>query len=459
MAALPVGTHSPPARFAASPPGERLGIPFVLLLIWVCFEFGRPPQPFGIPLLISIALCILWIFRKDKQWSRQSIWWLVLLGVMVLSVPFVTNTYSAYMTTKGMAILILCICLPLQSMVVSVKHVRVFVYTFLLVTAFVGGWAAFHGGYGPSGASGSQDENYVAALMGMAVPFAYFSLFSEKRFLPRILLGGAIVVYMSAVALGANPSRGGFIGLCAVGLYCISRSPRKLLGLGLLGLMGVSLLVIAGPAFWAEIGTSTDFQSGTGDVRFEIWKAGLRMWEANPIFGVGPGNFRWVIGDYQTAAQFAKFGRSLGGSIIAHSLFVEMIAELGIVGLLAAAMLVWRTWTDLGKVRDAIPTQITSGPITESTQLRNFADAIRASILAILVNGIFLSLFYYSHLWLLVALGIAVPFVYRRLHGAGPGGVAARPLSGRLTPSRKGRVMAPHAVGTPHPLRESGGRL
>ncbi len=96
----------------------------------------------------------------------------------------------------------------------------------------------------------------------------------------------------------------------------------------------IALALLAGPVFWTEIKTTTDYQTGTGDVRLEIWKTGLRMWEANPLFGVGAGNFRWVIQDYQSAEQFAKFGRSLGGSIIAHSLWVEMLAEVGALGAL-----------------------------------------------------------------------------------------------------------------------------
>ena len=46
-------------------------------------------------------------------------------------------------------------------------------------------------------------------------------------------------------------------------------------------------------------------------------------------------------------------------------------------------------------------------------RLRYYADAVRASIFAVIVNGVFLSLFYYSHLWLLIVLGASFPLIVR----------------------------------------------
>ena len=143
------------------------------------------------------------------------------------------------------------------------------------------------------------------------------------------------------------------------------------------------------------------------------------MWKANPILGVGSGNFRWVIEDYQTPEQFAKFGRGLGGSIIAHSLPVECMAELGSAGAIALLVLIVATWRGLGRVIRQIPGPGKAPPDLDPdlAQLRCYADALRGAILAIFVAGAFLSLLYYSHLWVLLAVGSAVPFVHRRILG------------------------------------------
>jgi O-antigen ligase len=412
------------AAIGASWSRDRIGIPFGLALVWLLFEFGRPPTPSGIPLAISAVLFVNWLLKRDKQWSRQAPWWFVLLGVVAVGIFFATNTYSAALNLRLMTTLFLGVCLPLQALITSVRRLRLWIYAMIAVSAYVGAWAITHGGYGPSGGGGGQDENYVAALMTMSTSLAYFSIFADKRLLPRMLLAACIIIFIGAMALADNASRGGFLALCAVALYGLARSPKKGTGVGVLAIGAIALFAIASPAFWKEIDSTTDVHQGTGDIRLEIWAAGMRMWKANPVLGVGSGNFRWVIGNYQTPEQYAKFGHSLTGTIIAHSLPVECIAELGSAGGIATIVLIVATWRGLGRVIREIPGpgKALSNIEPELAQLRCYADAIRGAILAVLVAGTFLSLFYYSHLWVLLAVGSAVPFVYRRIAGLDAGG-------------------------------------
>jgi O-antigen ligase len=313
-----------------------------------------------------------------------------------------------------MGILFLGICLPLQGLLTSLRHVRWWVNTFILVAFYVGAWAATHGGYGPAAGAG-QDENYVAALMTMGAALAYFSFFTAKRLWFRLALGLAVCAFLAAMARANDPSRGGFLALVAVGLYCLWRSPKRMMGLCIVGAVSAGMLLFAGDRFWKEIDSTTDYSEGTGDMRLEVWKAGIRMWKANPILGVGAGNLRWEIGNYQSEAQFEKFGRSLGGSIIAHSSHVEMLAETGSLGALAMIILTWSTWRGLGKIRP--PRRRPGEPPVhpDLVELGHYADAIRCAILAVLVAGTFLSLFYYSHLWVLIAAGTGLPYVHRRI--------------------------------------------
>jgi len=376
--------------------------------------------------------------------------WVILIGVMAVGVPLATNNYAAYWATRNMAVLFFCICLPMQALITSVRRVRWWIYTFLIATTYVGVVAATS-----QGKAGGLDENYIAALMDVAVAFAYFAIFAEKNYIVKGMLALSMVVDVAAMAMALDPSRGGFLGLCAVGLYCLGRSPRKVLGFGMLAGVGVALLAIAGPKFWSEIDTTTDYQSGTGDIRLEIWKDGLLMLEAHPIVGVGGGNFRWVIGDYQTAEQFAKYGRSFGGAIVAHSLPVELASELGLVGLFAAVVLVVRTWKGLGKVRAlTIPKPGRPAPDWSLVQLRCYTDAVRGGLVATLVCGLFLSLTYYSQLWLLLALGSALPFVYRKTAGQHEG-AESRPA--RVSTSLTGRPRAPERLPRLAPRRSSPG--
>jgi O-antigen ligase len=120
-----------------------------------------------------------------------------------------------------------------------------------------------------------------------------------------------------------------------------------------------------------------------------------------------------MVGDYQSPEQLEKYGRDLGGSIIAHSLFVELLAELGIAGVLVVLALLWRTFKDLWRVVCSTPRDGESTPIGDAIALRCYADAVTAATIACLVNGVFLSLLYYSYLWLFIMLGNAITQISR----------------------------------------------
>ncbi|MCC7001344.1 MAG: O-antigen ligase family protein [Gemmatimonadaceae bacterium] len=382
-------------------------------VLWTFWEFGRTLTPPVLPLVLGGVQLVWWLSQPRKQVSQRDVAWLVLLAVTALGIATSANRFAAFEATKLFAVLFIGTCIPVQTLINSVARARVWILAFVVIAAYVGAWAATHGGYGPAGSDG-HDENYVAAIMGLGAGLAYFSIFAERKFAMRAGLAVCLVIYVAALAMAANPSRGGFLALLVVALYGIWRSPRKMLGFGILALGGLALLAFAGDAFWAEIGSSGDYDSGTADVRIEIWKSGVRMWQANPVFGVGGGNFRWVIDQFQSVEQFEKFGRSLGGSIIAHSLHVELLAELGTAGVICTLVLVGTTWVGLGRM--LLPPKRLRRKDTPQTLrvLSCYADALRAAILAVLVNGVFLSLLYYSHLWLLLAVGTGLTYIHGR---------------------------------------------
>lgn len=424
--------------WAAIRQGDKLGFAFICSLFWLLFELGRPYTPPGLPLLLTAVLFFEWIGKQDKQLGRFWYLWLVLIVVIGSGVAFATNNFASYFSARLMGTLFIGVLLPLQGLITSLRRVRWWIYTFIGIAFYVGAWAATHGGFGPAAADG-QDENYVACLMGMGMAMAYFTFFTDKRLWFRLALGVAMFAFIAAMALAQNPSRGGFLGLIAVVGYCIWRSPRKMVGLSIVGVGVVMLLAVAGDSFWKEIDTTTDYQDGTGDMRLELWKAGMRMYTKNPVLGVGSGNFRWEVGNYQSEEQFQKFGRSLGGAVIAHSMHVEMLAELGTAGAICMILLTWNAWVGLGKIRPKRPGPGEAPVHPDLVHLGCFADALRAAILAVLVNGTFLSLFYYSHLWVCIAVGTALPYVHKRIlareamaSGAQPGFAPAMPMAPAL---------------------------
>lgn len=447
-------TVAAPRGSAAVLERKPLGIVFILSLVWILFDIGRPPTPSGVPLLISVIMCGTWLTMKDKQWAKYSPWWFAFLAVVAIGGPFAANNFAVFFSVRFFATLILMVCLPLQGLVNSVKRARAWSLAMVAIAFYVGFWALSHGGYGPASSNG-QDENYVATLMGMGVAIAYFTMLGEKRLWVKLALCFAMFVFVGAMAVANNASRGGFLGLIAVAGYCVWRSPHKMVAIGALSVAGLALLALAGDAFWKEIDSTGDYKEGTSDVRLEIWAAGMRMWKGNPVIGVGAGNFRWVIGDYQTQAQMEKFGRSLGGSIIAHSTPVELVAELGTAGLICALVLLVSTWRGLGRIRISKKRKPGDPPVSREMELLSFyADGIRAAMLAVIVSGFFLSLLYYAHIWVLIAVGSALPFIHARLVAEQQqgGDTAAAP---QVTVHRRSPDFDPRQMLPPSPTRST----
>src|SRR5438105_232568 len=93
----------------------KLGFLFVLLLLYVVFEYGRPSHPLGIPMVISALLFGGWLasHNTERTPSPQVLCFFGFVVLVFLGVPMATNSYSAFWAAYGMATLLLCICVPM----------------------------------------------------------------------------------------------------------------------------------------------------------------------------------------------------------------------------------------------------------------------------------------------------------------------------------------------------------
>ena len=174
-------------------------------------------------------------------------------------------------------------------------------------------------------------------------------------------------------------------------------------------------------SYWEQMATITNTKESTADMRLELWAIAWRMFVDNPVMGVGPDNFRWRVGDYQSVEQLEKFHRSLTMSAVVHSTYFEILSETGLVGSVLFATILLRTFRDLRRIRSDQTLSSDAGndgqrePIsgneklspTDSQQLQCYSLAIMGSLRGFLIPAAFLS-FTYSHFWLLVALAVAL---------------------------------------------------
>lgn len=157
------------------------------------------------------------------------------------------------------------------------------------------------------------------------------------------------------------------------------------------------------------------------------------MWADNPIFGVGAGQFKWRVRQYERLSSYwisDEFTKSLDGRE-AHSLYFSLLADLGIVGVVLYSALVFKMYQSLRLIvraekalqhpaaQQALKRQdqssIDSQRIFEASLL---ARAIICSMAAYFVTGTFISVLYYPHLWLMVGFTVILGNVAGIVPGA-----------------------------------------
>jgi O-antigen ligase len=389
---------------------------FYIVLAYLLFEFGRPQElipglrviPIGTGLSVLILLKVLTSGKLD--FSRlQTKFWLPLFAIMAIHVPIAVNNYWALMTFKDM-FLLFCVYLGIVTFVDSLEKMKTLMKVWMGILSFLAVMGTAKGGVGIGGWMG--DENDFCMVMNMAVPFGYFLLFSATGSTQKMKYLGFLGAYILAAM--ASLSRGGFMGLAAVGAYCWYRSPKKVNALIVLAVVVVFMALFAPPTYWDEIASSTNDETmgkgGTGGQRLYIWGLGMDMFYANPIIGIGQSNFPWTVGIYEADQSFAD--RSFGGRA-AHSAWVTLISELGLVGTLIIGAMLLQCYKDLRLVRKrfapAESRQKHGQTVQAGEDVRMYlARAMEGSLIGFIVSGIFISILWYPSLWILMAFIVAL---------------------------------------------------
>lgn len=402
---------------------EKLGFPFYLLMIYLFMEYFRPVNPMGIPLGVSVLLFLQWLMQPKKQLTPLIKCYFLFIGIIAVMGPFAANTYSLWTSFQAMTVELLCICIPIIHFVNSFRKVEMFIYALVLLHVYIALHAIASGGFGPGGAVG--DENDVALALDMIVPFTIFAFLISDTLRQKILFGAGFAVMLAGVV--ATNSRGGFLGLLPVLLYSFRFAPHKKLVAVLAVFLVLGAWWFTPQEYWEEMATiqsaaaDTDPLQDTGALRREFWAIGWRMYLANPIFGVGLGNFRWNVPDYQSEEQYQRMGRSVAGTV-SHSLYFTLLAEVGTAGSIVFAAIFWLTIRSLrlvimeskrweqqrSSMMMALPDEFGATLFQELARARNFAHAIGAGMIGYLVSGAFLTVHMYPHFWIFTALTAAL---------------------------------------------------
>jgi O-antigen ligase len=247
-------------------------------------------------------------------------------------------------------------------------------------------------------AGGSGDANQLAAGLVAAIALLLGLTVALRSRAGRLVAGAGIVV--AGIGLAASQSRGGLIAAAIMVVLALVLMPgarvRTLAWVGGAA-AGLAVYFAATPSALERV-TAID-EEGTG--RADLWRIGWRMVVDHPM-GVGLDNFRLTSAEYALSpGAIERPAHIVDTPVVAHNTFLQVLAELGIVGLVAYLAVVAVSSTAF--VRAARRFAATGRP-----HLAVLARASLVALLAFLASSLFVSFAFSYRMWALLALGPAL---------------------------------------------------
>lgn len=250
-----------------------------------------------------------------------------------------------------------------------------------------------------------------------------------------LVAGLALSIGVAANLKGHFEARAAILGagfLCLLGLFfTVSRGALLALSIALLAgivfggrwrlrIMAVSgLIALATVYYFAalapeqardRITSSTQGEARVEEGRTTIWDVGWRMVEANFVKGVGAGNFRENAPRYLIAPGSVTRSDQilLETPQVAHNTYLEVLAELGIIGLTMFGFLL--VFCVAAAIKAARTFRARGDPGGDA-----MARALAVAMIGTLAADFFISQEFNKQLWLLLACGPTLLSVAKRM--------------------------------------------
>lgn len=407
---------------------EKKKIGFYLCIASLVFMYCRIQEqlfflkPIKAAGLVSLA-AIVWSLLHFKQYlfkERQIQYLFAFILVAAISSIGAVHASAYYLVFQWTVELFPLVCLVVLT-VCTVQRFYTFFIAWCLINLFIGVIVLKNGGTGTGDFIG--DENDTALTVGMALPIVYYISFwpnisSKLKWLAR----GTFVLLTVGIII--SQSRGGFLGLASVyGMLWLFMKRRTTVLFS-----SILIIIISSSVIYSMLpdGYIDDLASGFTDPEDNTRVERLRSWEIswiafkdNFIIGTGPGSFPWIAGNYQTLTSWWEPGaKSLQGRQV-HSMYFEILSDLGVLGVFIYYSLIFGTMAKLSKIaKSSLSTKNKKIQPTED-QIRTamIARALFISAICFLISGAFISVTYYPHIAIWTAFCVITIRQHRNLNG------------------------------------------
>lgn len=232
-----------------------------------------------------------------------------------------------------------------------------------------------------------SDPNFYARILLMAIPLAVGLAMTETRPRRKVLYAGAAAVIAAAVL--ATYSRGAMVTMGVMAgllLFAFRAKPKHVAWAAVAAIVGFILLpdavarrFLTIEALLPDNNTGAQYDSSIGERELLI-RTGLKMFDANPLFGVGAGQY---------GVHYTKYANQVGSSWVdydepgteehPHGLYVEIASENGAAGLAAYGFTILAAFLSLQRARRAL---LARGDTENAALVVGVAVAIAGYLLA-----------------------------------------------------------------------------
>lgn len=177
---------------------------------------------------------------------------------------------------------------------------------------------------------------FYVCFIGMAFSQSVFNEELNRGW--RLVLGGvALVTLFIIFFLKFNDKAGWLSAFVCIGAIITARSWRAGLALAIVGVLGMLLM-------WSQIVGADEYSVTT---RFDAWTIMAQIIKFSPILGLGFANYYWYTPLFPIRGYAVSFN--------SHNNYIDLVAQMGVVGLICLLWLFWEIGRLGWQLRDRVP--------------------------------------------------------------------------------------------------------
>jgi O-antigen ligase len=411
------GAHKLPSEVWSTAPGHTLT--FAILILYAALAYFRPYELTSLlswtswlPYWVAVAMLAIFIptqlaLEGNLTARPREVNLLLLLFVIgVISIPQATSPGEAWKTLNEVLLKTTIVFIVMVNAMRTERRLTGFILLSLAAGVFMSvaaitGYAAGRFGERATVATQSMfgDPNSFALYLVTMIPLAIVLLFRTPNIVKKALYASGALIMIAGVF--ATLSRGGFLGLVAIGAVLVWKLGRRnrLAGAALLVTAVVATMLFAPGGYGARVASIFDPSLdpvGSATARQDTLTRSIWVALGSPLLGVGLGNYS-IVG--------------IRGAVN-HNAFAQVATEMGLVALVIYILFMIMSLKRLRQIERETSKE------RHHSRFYYLSVGLQASVVGYMVSSFFLSVAYEWYVYSLVACAVCLRRIYQPKQGA-----------------------------------------